>query len=480
MKSSVISKNTVRKSVDLDSDGDNLVNSLIADLLQGKDFMRRLVAVKVLGELKNPKAVDALVIAAQDDYSGMRRLAVEALGLIGDVRAMEPLINALQDEHHFVRQSAIEALTEIKDEKVIETLIPILQKDKTNVGLVGALAKTNNEEAVKILISTLKDENASARQDAAKALGGRQDTRSIDALLIALQDSYSGTRRHAADSLGLTKDMRVVEPLITALRDFDSDVRKSAATALNSIGWKFENQDVNDQAWYYFACQQWDMCTRLGPHSVEPFNVALRDRDVNLRRKAVIALSTHKSLWMMDLFIFALMDEDVAVRQIAVKALGGIKDDRVIKSLLIALRDNSSIVRGVAAESLELAGWRFENDVPNRIWYLLVSGREKECANIGVAAVQPLVSILCYGDNALSFQAAKGLGFIKDSEKVVLLLDILLNSDIWSVRERVSDVLKNSLSDLTLTLRQQVVSGLDQFQRERDVRFQVSYDDEGC
>ena len=66
-----------------------------------------------LGELRDTRAIEALIAALKDEKGLVRSSATEALGEIKDPRAIEPLIAALRDEGWLVRQSATKALAKI-------------------------------------------------------------------------------------------------------------------------------------------------------------------------------------------------------------------------------------------------------------------------------------------------------------------------------------------------------------------------------
>jgi hypothetical protein len=59
--------------------------------LESRDWRVRLSAAKALAQLKNPEAVDPLIVALKDKNWKVRHQAAWALGHIGDLRAVEPL-----------------------------------------------------------------------------------------------------------------------------------------------------------------------------------------------------------------------------------------------------------------------------------------------------------------------------------------------------------------------------------------------------
>ncbi|MGA9100205.1 MAG: HEAT repeat domain-containing protein [Methanotrichaceae archaeon] len=74
------------------------------------------------------------------------------------------------------------------------------------------------------------------QQQAAIALIGINDTRTVEPLIRVLEDNRSHIQSIAAMALGKTKDNRAVGPLIQALKDNNEDVRQEAALALVDIG----------------------------------------------------------------------------------------------------------------------------------------------------------------------------------------------------------------------------------------------------
>lgn len=95
------------------------VNTLLAQLLHGKEMEERRDAAKRLGELAaegNPQTqiVQALIAALNDENEWVRWRAVQSLGKLGDKRAIEPLIETLQDSVWRIRLAAVQALRELQ------------------------------------------------------------------------------------------------------------------------------------------------------------------------------------------------------------------------------------------------------------------------------------------------------------------------------------------------------------------------------
>ena len=104
------------------------VQGLIKALRYKEDYGIRRDAAKVLGDIGDVQALDALIHAFNDEESSVRAFAAGALKKIGDTRAIDPLINTLIYEYsRFSRLSiarSLEELLNIQEAKpLIKTMI---------------------------------------------------------------------------------------------------------------------------------------------------------------------------------------------------------------------------------------------------------------------------------------------------------------------------------------------------------------------
>ena len=93
------------------------LNSLMEDKRRLEQEHKRERQVRVdaavkLGELRHPLAVQALIVALEDEYPLVRSNAAKAIGASGDSKAIDALRRRSQDpkESDSVKQSASEAL----------------------------------------------------------------------------------------------------------------------------------------------------------------------------------------------------------------------------------------------------------------------------------------------------------------------------------------------------------------------------------
>jgi len=177
-------------------------------------------------------AVPNLIAALKDENVSVRRAAVLALGEIRDPRALEPLLVAFKHEDWNVREAIMEALNKIDLN---------WKKSKSWKAVILSFAET------------LNDKDKESRISAAQALGKVGDMQAMESLLAALTDENNDVvRATIMDAISKidpnwTKSDRaksVVPTLVAALIDESRDiVRTSIMKALNKIDPNWEKSE---------------------------------------------------------------------------------------------------------------------------------------------------------------------------------------------------------------------------------------------
>lgn len=353
-------------------------------------------ALKVKGELviasmnKSKSALesqkttewDSLTKALIDNDSNTRKLAVQVLRKIG-IPAVRSLIQALRnDEDPNIRKETAEALGFIGDVKAIRPLIQALKDDDDRV----------QKESMKALIKI--------------------GVPSIDALAKVLNDRNNQVRKHAVQALGEIKDARAVESLIQVLTDSDVDVLGDAVSALEKIGIA----------------------------SVEPLIQALKDRDSQIRKLAVVALGEIRDTRAVEPLIQVLSDDDSNVRGEAADALSKIRDTKAVEPLIRVLRDNDSNVRCKAALAL---GEIRDAKASKPLIHALLNDKDSEVRKNAAMALgeikdpiasEPLIQAFADTDYQVRKNAAMSLEKIKiegirNSAALEILMQSLRNDD---------------------------------------------------
>lgn len=108
---------------------------MFVDLINHPSNAVRLLAIKNLGKLKNPKYVPCLYsLATTDSVTDIRREAVSALGRMRSAESKELLINLLSDEDPKVVSQAIRGLLLYKgDRSIDEKLKPLVEHENETV-----------------------------------------------------------------------------------------------------------------------------------------------------------------------------------------------------------------------------------------------------------------------------------------------------------------------------------------------------------
>ena len=205
---------------------------LIATLRDEADGVRE-AAAQALGEIGEP-AVGPLIAALRDEDSAVRPVAIHVLGVIWGL----PEVSRLADEDLSVRRAAAGALGELGDPRAVDALMAALQDrdDSVRKAAARAMGEIGDSRAVESLIRALWDKNGGVGQAAAHALGKIGDSRAVGPLSVALGDGFRNVRWAAAGALGELGDPRAVKPLIATLQDGIGYVCEAAAEALKKIG----------------------------------------------------------------------------------------------------------------------------------------------------------------------------------------------------------------------------------------------------
>jgi HEAT repeat protein len=202
--------------------GDAAIPSLLK-ALQHEDWLVRLHAVESLGKAKSKRAVEPLLsVLFNDRDSAIREDAVRALGEIGDPQAVEHLFMVIREPG--LRTLVVEALGRIGDRRAVPVLIDII-------------AGADSPEVTRTMADCGDqwDEESITQGAAARALGAIGDERAIPSLVAALEPTF--TRAEAATAL--TKFGSKIIPFLLPLLNepHDENFLFHVREALASAGW---------------------------------------------------------------------------------------------------------------------------------------------------------------------------------------------------------------------------------------------------
>lgn len=211
--------------------------ALLAALSDRRGTVRPCLAAQSLGALRDPRAVDALIAAVgARDNEDLRLCAIKALGLLRTPRAVPALVDAV--ERRDMTVAAAYALARIGDPRGARAVAGAARVEALTPWLVeplGEFGVAETEPALRAIAGTPAQDVAT--RAAAEAglwklsLLVRADR--ADALLRVLSESRLAARRAwAAWRLGDEHIVAAADALGDALGDADTGVRSAAATAL--------------------------------------------------------------------------------------------------------------------------------------------------------------------------------------------------------------------------------------------------------
>jgi HEAT repeat protein len=205
----------------------------LIEQLHNADWKTRCDAARLLGQSRDPRAVDALLPDLNDPDWRVRRNAAQALGALKDKRAVEPLLQALQDRTMTVRQRAIVALGRIKDLQALPALLDIVLQNrhesydaakairklgkKALPEMAKAFERTNDRQLIMLLIE-IKYDGA------------------FDLLLKLLEGPELADQSTAIRELGKLGNKKAIPHLIEQLQNNNHLIQGEAVRALGALG----------------------------------------------------------------------------------------------------------------------------------------------------------------------------------------------------------------------------------------------------
>jgi HEAT repeat protein len=197
----------------------------------------RAHALRLLGELKVPASVPALLAALEDKDPDVRNVAARALGRM-KLQAAEEALVGLLGKHEQSVSARIAAICIQMGTRTAPLLIRALRDGtpKARFWAARILGEIKEARAARSLGDALLDPEPDVRSAAAWALGSVADRSTAGMVEAALRDPVWYVRAHAAEALGRVGDPSVTGALGRMLEDRSWWVRKNALDALVLMG----------------------------------------------------------------------------------------------------------------------------------------------------------------------------------------------------------------------------------------------------
>lgn len=208
-----------------------------------------------------------------------------------------------------------------------------------------------------------EDEEIRNRAAAIVAMGKTGDRDAIKSLVMILgnREEVDWLRACAAIALGRLAGDEVATPLIDALDDDSSIVKRAAITALGEARSEKAipvlQAIMEDNAREGLHAVTINVLSIIGGEgSVPVIMKSLESPNVQVRRRAALALGELRAKAAVQSLIGLMNDSDESLRAVAASSLGLMGDQRAAAALIKALDDGAESVRVVAASSLGYLG----------------------------------------------------------------------------------------------------------------------------
>jgi len=492
------------------SDSAQTADALIGALGDGENPGRRNAAVEALVAC-GVRVVPYLITAVTDRDGDVRKLVVDALAGIGDARAAGALIERLRDadpnvraaaadalgaiggkevasalrelatrvgEDRLVRFSALHALGVLEVPLVVRDLLPVLDDSVLRPAGIDLLGRSDDEEAVAVLLKALTTDSRTTREAAMRALLrvlSRVDGTRAERLVAEVREAAAAapsvmeiaverlaeaplsTRLVLVQFLGLLAAERGVVPILLVGRD--EALTQVALGTLEQLGGVAER--AIDAHWDGLDGRaRRDACTLFGrlrgERSATRLLEALGESDPELRTAAVRGIGGRRLADALPLL----------VRRLEVVASEGDREGEeevaALTEALTALASPGSSDAGVAAQTLQLLASRLEGaDEAVRLAIARVLGR------IGRREDTQLVTLLLKDPSPLVRRAAVDALARLDPETAAEPLRLALADESPPVRIAAADALGAST-------RPGVIDDLRRLADDEDARVRVA------
>ncbi len=357
--SSVVRVVAAHRLATLAPNGELGAETSLRTLADAPDAYLRWKAAYGLGSA--PDGTEILVRLLGDVDADVRREAAHSLRRRADPAAVEALVAAANDPNSFVRRWVMEALAAFPGDPKAQTALAVGATDPT--GLVAMAARKGlgrvgpawqpagppRDDAA--IAAAAASPDATTRKDVCKFLAGRPG--SVPTLEALSRDPDSEVRKSAVEALGWFADAEGA--VLAALTDPDPDVLVTALDALrrNGRGTEAAIVPVTRAADAEVRLRAWEALARLGPGAA--LETGLVDPDERVRA-AVVAVYPDR---------LSATEASVLVRRAAATSPRAGTDALVLAAKADADVSFARWARGVIVAEDELVHLRFSWNEPS-------------------------------------------------------------------------------------------------------------------
>ncbi|RCK78688.1 MAG: HEAT repeat domain-containing protein [Candidatus Ozemobacter sibiricus] len=432
------------------------LEDLVTDL-KSTLITKRLKAVKALGKLKTPLAIEPLRDVLNDRSKEVRCATVEAIAQIGPSNLAEILVPLARDRSADVRLRVAYALAGTSHDDAVRCLFELIRDPKDPVAVMAAKSLARSPKAsLAQLIRLFGDKSWKVRSRAAMAIT-RMGRAAETALQSAMEDPDPNIRFWACLCLGHLRDRTHTKALLDKLSDRDLGVRLAALRSLREIG------DPHIVSRLFEALSQpseqvrdliYDILKDFGTYSIPYLMESLSSEywmGRSLAARALAEMGTEAILPLTE----ALEGQNKERKFWAIKILGQMKEESAFPEIRTFLSDPDSEIRMAAVQAMG----SFQN--PDAIPLLIerfidpswVVRREacKAIVRFGPAAYSALLSALGSMEEDVRYWALRAIGELKPPGAFHELIKLLRDRS-WNIRKTTAEILATFGEDALLEL----------------------------
>ncbi len=452
VRSSMSDKTPFKIDTQIQKEIEDLVTDLRSTLIT-----KRLKAVKALGRLKTPIAVEPLSSILHDRSREVRCAAIEALGLINPGNLPDLLLPLVRDKSADVRLRVAHALGSCDTNESTEGLMTLMRDARDEVANMAARSLSRHPRAsMALLIRQFGDKSWKIRSRSAMAIS-KMGKGAAEALKSAVEDNDANVRFWAAICLGHLRDRTHTKLLLEKLQDRDIGVRIAALRALREIG------DPNVAAKLFEALSQpsemirdliYEILKDFGTHSIPYLMDSLSSEYWMGRALAAQALTDMGSEAVFPL-VSALESQDKERRYWAIKILGKMHEKSAYPEIRKFLSDPDPEIRMAALEAMSF--YLNTDALPHIIErfldpaWVVRKHASQAITRFGGKAVPNLLQALNSAEEDVRYWALRSIGTIKPNGVYTHLVRLFKDRS-WTIRKTTSDVLGSYGEDALMEL----------------------------
>ena len=348
------------------------LSQAITNYLDDKSFDVRQAAVAVLGQLKDPAAIEPLIAAAratQPEHWPLKREVIRIVGEMGGDRGIDFLIDCLREKNALVAERARAALKHIGSLQVIERLVTLLNDRDSSIRNTAfvTLLDIKHPQTAGALINTFADQRYDelAMRLVLELLVDFKGQKVADLLLESLKSTDQRVRLYAVQAFGLLKDNRCLEPLLAMLPLSPPPIQSCILDVLKGMG---DLRAAGPLAALFFdtkdsALQEKALEILIGMRATDQLLAILSKEGVQLQMqiKVTEALAHIRDPRAVGPPAALLsISEDIKLREVIISALGNFDDPLAVKGLsqIVLDQQNETGLRKKALVSLAQLGNR--------------------------------------------------------------------------------------------------------------------------